>query len=198
MAEAAPSIGNRILGANDRVVTASVGIRGQGNALKKGFAQLKNVEIKTLCDIDGNLADSRINDEQVLAKVPTFKPNYVQDLRRVLDDKDIDAVVIAIPNHWHALASIWAMQAGKHVYVEKPASHTVWEGRRMVDASKEYNKIVQVGTMNRSRPAVARPSSSCRTAVWERCTWRAASASSRGRQSASTPTARCSRARSTS
>ncbi len=153
-AEAAPSIGNRILGANDRVVTASVGIRGQGNALKKGFAQLKNVEIKTLCDIDGNLADSRINDEQVLAKVPTFKPNYVQDLRRVLDDKDIDAVVIAIPNHWHALASIWAMQAGKHVYVEKPASHTVWEGRRMVDASKAYNKIVQVGTMNRSRPAV--------------------------------------------
>jgi len=151
---AAPSVGNRILGANDRVVTASIGIRGQGNALKRGFAQLKNVEIKTLCDIDANLADSRINDQQVLAKVPTFKPTFVQDFRRALDDKDIDAVVIAVPNHWHALASIWAMQAGKHVYVEKPASHTVWEGRRMVDASKAYNKIVQVGTMNRSRPAV--------------------------------------------
>src|SRR3954469_7427158 len=89
----------RVLGANDRVVTASIGIRGQGNALKRGFAQLKNVEIKTLCDIDANLADSRINDQQVLAKVPTFKPTFVQDFRRALDDKDIDAVVIAVPNH---------------------------------------------------------------------------------------------------
>ena len=119
--------GQRVLGANDRVVISHVGIRGQGNALKRGFAQLKNVEIKTLCDVDENLFASRANDAQVLAKVPTFKPGYMQDLRRVLDDKDIDAVVIAIPNHWHALASIWAAQAGKHVYVEKPASHTVWE-----------------------------------------------------------------------
>jgi predicted dehydrogenase len=143
----------RILGANDRVVTASIGIRGQGNGLKRGFAQLKNVEIKTLCDIDANLAPSRINDKQ-LADVPTFKPTFVQDLRKVLEDKDIDAVVIATPNHWHALATIWALQAGKHVYVEKPASHTVWEGRRMVEAARHYGKVVQVGTMNRSRPAV--------------------------------------------
>jgi predicted dehydrogenase len=150
---AAPDVSGRILGANDRVVTASIGIRGQGNALKAGFARLKNVEIKTLCDVDANLADSRINDAR-LKDVPTFKPNFVQDLRKVLDDKDIDAVVVAVPNHWHALASIWAMQAGKHVYVEKPASHTVWEGRRMVDAATRYNRIVQVGTMNRSRPAV--------------------------------------------
>src|SRR5262249_48956131 len=131
-----------------------IGIRGQGNSLKRGFARIKNVEIKTLCDIDANLADERINDKRVLAAVPTFKPNFVQDLRKVLDDKDIDGVVIATPNHWHALASIWAMQAGKHVYVEKPSSHTVWEGRKMVEAAKRYNKIVQVGTMNRSRPAV--------------------------------------------
>jgi predicted dehydrogenase len=154
LAQAAPHTSSRILGANDRVVTASIGIHSQGNALKRGFAQLKNVEIKTLCDIDANLYPSRANDATVLAKVPTFKPGYVQDLRKVLDDKDIDAVVIAVPNHWHALASIWAMQAGKHVYVEKPASHTVWEGRRMVEAARHYNKIVQVGTMNRSRPAV--------------------------------------------
>ena len=86
--------------------------------------------------------------------MPTFKPRFEQDLRRVLDDKDIDAVVIATPNHWHALATVWALQAGKHVYVEKPASHTVWEGRQMVEAAARYNKIVQVGTMNRSRPAV--------------------------------------------
>jgi predicted dehydrogenase len=143
----------RILGANDRVVLASVGVRGQGNALKRGFARLPNVEIKTLCDIDANLEPSRAHDPQ-LQDVPTFRPGFVQDLRRVLDDRDIDAIVIAIPNHWHALATIWGLQAGKHVYVEKPSSHTVWEGRQMVEATDRYKKIVQVGTMNRSRATV--------------------------------------------
>jgi predicted dehydrogenase len=151
--QAAPHVGRRILGANDRVVTASIGIRGQGNALKRGFARLDNVEIKTLCDIDANLAPERIHDER-LTDVATFKPGFVQDLRRVLDDKDIDAIVIATPNHWHALATIWGLQAGKHVYVEKPSSHTVWEGRKMVEAAARYDKVVQVGTMNRSRSAV--------------------------------------------
>src|SRR5207248_8636181 len=94
---ASPHVGSGILGANDRVVTASIGIRGQGNSLKRGFARLKNVEIKTLCDIDANLAPERINDER-LKEVDTFRPGFVQDLRRVLDDKDIHAVVIATPN----------------------------------------------------------------------------------------------------
>jgi predicted dehydrogenase len=150
---AAPLVSSRVIGANDKVVVASIGVRGQGNALKRGFARLKNVEIKTVCDIDGNIGNERIHDAR-LADVPTFKPGYVQDLRRVFEDKDIDGVVIAVPNHWHALATIWALQAGKHVYVEKPASHTVWEGRKMVEAARKYNKVVQVGTMNRSRPAV--------------------------------------------
>ena len=155
LAQAAPHTSSRILGANDRLVLASIGIRSQGNSLKKGFAQLQNVEIKTLCDVDANLFPSRgSGDTALLAKVPTFNPGFQQDLRRVLDDKDIDAVVIAVPNHWHALASVWAMQAGKHVYVEKPAAHTAWEGRQMVDAARHYKRIVQVGTMNRSRPAV--------------------------------------------
>lgn len=151
---ASAHVSGRVLGANDRVVLASIGIRGQGNALKRGFSRLANVEIKTLCDVDANLAPERINDPR-LKDVTTFKPGFAQDLRRVLDDKDIDAVVIATPNHWHALATIWGLQAGKHVYVEKPSSHTVWEGRRMVDAAARFNKqLVQVGTMNRSRPAV--------------------------------------------
>ena len=154
LANAAPAIGQRVIGANDRVVVANIGIRGQGNALKTGFARLKNVEIKTLCDIDENLAASRINDKRVLNTVPTFKPNFVQDLRRVMEDKDIDAVVIATPNHWHALATAWALQSGKHVYVEKPSTYTVWEGRNMVQAAEHYKKIVQVGTMNRSRKEV--------------------------------------------
>ena len=147
------TVGSRVLGANDRVILASVGIRGQGNALKRGFAKLKNVEIKTLCDIDANLFPSRVNDER-LKDVATFKPGTVQDLRRVLDDKDVDAILVATPNHWHALATIWGLQAGKHVFVEKPASHTVWEGRKMFEASRKYNRLVQVGTMNRSRPIV--------------------------------------------
>ena len=151
--QAAPAAGARVIGANDRVVLAVVGVRGQGNALKRGFARLPNVEIKTLCDIDANLAPERINDPR-LTDVATFKPGFEQDLRRVLDDRDIDAIVIATPNHWHALATLWGLQAGKHVFVEKPASHTVLEGRRMVEAARRYDRLVQVGTMNRSRPAV--------------------------------------------
>lgn len=143
----------RALGASDRVTVAVLGIRGQGNALKRGFARLSGVEIKTLCDVDENLFAARAADP-ALAELAGFRPAYQKDLRRVLDDKDIDAVVIATPNHWHALATIWALQAGKHVFVEKPASHTVWEGRKMVEAAQRYGKVVQVGTMNRSRPPV--------------------------------------------
>jgi predicted dehydrogenase len=159
LAHAAPAVGSRILGANDRVVCASIGIRGQGNALKRGFARLPNVEIKTLCDVDANLAPERINDKRVIAEAEKagalpFKPTFVQDLRRVMEDKDVDAVIIATPNHWHALATAWALQNGKHVYVEKPSTYTVWEGRNMVQAAAHYKKIVQVGTMNRSRKQV--------------------------------------------
>ena len=149
----------RIIGANDRVVVASIGIRGQGNSLKRGFASLKNVEVKTLCDVDENLAAERINDARTIEEAKKkgalpFAPKFVQDLRRVMEDKDVDAVVIATPNHWHALATSWALQNGKHVYVEKPSTYTVWEGRNMVQAAAHFKKIVQVGTMNRSRPGV--------------------------------------------
>jgi predicted dehydrogenase len=149
----APVASGRVPGANDRLVFANIGIRGQGNSLKRGFARLAGVEIKTLCDPDENLYPSRAKDER-LEDVPTFKPGYERDLRRVMDDKDIDGVIIATPNHWHALATIWALQSGKHVFVEKPSSHNVWEGRKMVEAARRYGKMVQVGTMNRSRPEV--------------------------------------------
>ena len=196
--QAAPSVGKRILGANDRVVISQIGIRGQGNSLKRGFAQLPNVEIKTLCDIDANLADSRIHDER-LKDVATFKPNFVQDLRRVLDDKDIDAVTIAIPNHWHALATIWGLQAGKHVYIEKPASHTVWEGRRMVEATKTLQQD-RPGRHDEPQPAGHHPGDQVHAgaAGSARSTWPAACASSRVHRSASTPTDRWLPARSTS
>ena len=152
-ASAAPLVSRRVLGANDRVVLASIGIRSQGDSLKRGFARLKGVEIKTLCDVDENLFAPRASDER-LADVADFAPGFERDLRRVIDDADVDGVVIATPNHWHALASIWALQAGKHVFVEKPSSHNVWEGRKMVEAQQRYGKVVQVGTMNRTRPEV--------------------------------------------
>ena len=82
------------------------------------------------------------------------KPLTEWDLRKVLDDKEIDAVSLAIPNHWHALATIWACQAGKHAYVEKPAMHNIWEGRKMIEAARKYDRRVQVGFQNRSIPEV--------------------------------------------
>ncbi len=139
-----------ILGANDRLNVAVVGIRGQGKSHIGHWCALRgnrNVMLKTLCDVD----------EQYFAPMSKLvmdkggdKPRTEWDMRRVFDDKDIDAVSFAIPNHWHALATIWACQAGKHVYVEKPASHNIFEGRKMVDASRKYNRRVQVGFQNRS------------------------------------------------
>jgi predicted dehydrogenase len=110
----------------------------------RGFARIPNVHIKTLCDIDENLFAERL-------KLLDHTPTTEWDMRRVFDDKEIDAVTFAIPNHWHALATIWACQAGKHVYVEKPSCWGVWEGRQMVHAARKHNVVVQVGFQNRSR-----------------------------------------------
>ena len=133
-------------GANERINLAVIGIRGRGMALAQGFAKLDNVRVKTLCDIDENLFAERVKK---ISGIQGSDPNTTYDLRRVYDDKYIDAVVIAAPNHWHALATIWACQAGKHVYVEKPCSHNVWEGRKMIEAARKYNRLVQVGFQNR-------------------------------------------------
>jgi predicted dehydrogenase len=144
---AAPMANSRIIGANDRINIAIIGVRGRGMAQAKGFAQISNVRIKTLCDIDANLFAEwvkKIEDIQKLA------PGTEKDLRRVFEDKDIDAVAIATPNHWHAVATIWALQSGKHVFVEKPCSHNIWEGRKMVEAANKYGRIVQCGFQNRS------------------------------------------------
>ncbi|MHC4739253.1 MAG: Gfo/Idh/MocA family protein [Planctomycetota bacterium] len=135
-------------GANERINLAVIGIRGRGISLAEGFAKIDNVRVKTLCDIDENLFAERVKR---IGEIQGSEPNTKYDLRRVYDDKYIDAVVIGAPNHWHALATIWACQAGKHVYVEKPCSHNVWEGRKMIEAARKYNRLVQVGFQNRSR-----------------------------------------------
>jgi hypothetical protein len=110
---------------------------------------MKGVRVVALCDTDQGVIDREVKKiEQDGGKVKATR-----DMRGIFDDEEIDAVVFATPNHWHALGTIWACQAGKDVYVEKPASHSIWEGRKMVEAARKYNRIVQVGTQHRSDPA---------------------------------------------
>ena len=140
----------RIIGANDRINMATVGVRGQGfGHIRRwaGMSKEENVMLKTICDVDENLYEERIKKAEELQG---SKPGTEHDMRKVFEDKDIDAVSFATPNHWHALGTIWAVQAGKHVYVEKPSSHNIFEGRKMIEAARKYNRIVQVGFQNRS------------------------------------------------
>ncbi len=141
---------NRWRGANDRVNVAVIGIRGMGQAHIKGFQNLENVNIAALCDVDENLFDERIKNH--FTDKGLKKPKIYTDLRKLYEDKDIDAVTIVTPNHWHTLAAIWAIQAGKHVTVEKPCCHTFWEGQQLVKAAQKYDVIVQDGAEQRSNP----------------------------------------------
>jgi len=150
VAAKAAAVGTTILGANDRVNIAVVGIRGRGGAHISNFAPLPNVRIATLCDIDENVFPARVKSIQ---DKYGYAPATVWDMRRVFDDKEIDAVSFATPNHWHALGTIWACLAGKHVYVEKPATWGIWEGRQMVNAARAANVLVEVGFQSRSRPS---------------------------------------------
>ena len=139
-----------IIGANERIKIGIIGIRNQGRVHINNWCDIKdshNVSIKTICDADEELFASR---SKIMVDKTGEKPLTEWDMQKVFDDKEIDAVSIVTPNHWHALATIWACQAGKHVYVEKPASHNIWEGRKMINAARKYNVHVQVGLNNRS------------------------------------------------
>ena len=127
-----------------------IGVRGQGRHLTGKFAQQKDVNLQYLCDVDENVYE---NAAKLAEEKSGKRPPYISDLRKVLDDKNVDAVVIATPDHWHAPATILACDAGKDVYVEKPASHNLREGRLMVDAARRNKRIVQLGTQSRSRPS---------------------------------------------
>jgi predicted dehydrogenase len=126
---------------------AVMGVRGRGRGIVSGFSAFDDVEIRYLCEIDDSVV---ANGLKALNPKHGKTPKVEKDLRRILEDKEVTAVAIAAPDHWHALATIWACQAGKDVYVEKPVSHNVVEGRRMVEAARKYNRIVQVGTQRRS------------------------------------------------
>ena len=132
---------------NERFQVAMMGFRGRGRRLLYGFAELPEVRVKTICDVDQRLfedAASAVDERQA------HRPAVETDFRRLLDDSDIDAIVMGTPTHWHALPTILACQAGKHVYVEKPASHNVAEGRAMLAAARKHDRVVQVGIQSRS------------------------------------------------
>jgi len=133
--------------ANDEIQHAVIGCRIRGKVHAGEFGRQAGVNVAYVCDPDLTLAEELA---AAVEKATGRKPQVVQDLRKIFDDKTIDTVSIAAPNHWHALAAIWAMQAGKDVYVEKPVSHNIAEGRRMVQAARKLNKICQGGTQNRS------------------------------------------------
>ena len=141
---------SRWIGAGDRVRIGVVGIRGMGQTHIEEFSRLPNVEVAALCDVDENLFPEIIKKHFADRGRPTPKTYF--DLRRLYEDKDIDAVSVVTPNHWHALAGIWAMQAGKHVTIEKPVCHNFFEGQKLVEAARRYKVIVQHGMEQRSNP----------------------------------------------
>jgi predicted dehydrogenase len=140
-------------GPNDQLHVAVLGVHGRGRDHIRGLAGRHNCLVTHLCDPDTAVVRPAMAAAE---RAQQRRPTYVQDLRRIMDDPSIDIVTIATPNHWHSLAAIWAMQAGKDVYVEKPVSHNVLEGRRVVEAAQRYNRICQAGTQIRSNPGIRR------------------------------------------
>jgi predicted dehydrogenase len=140
--------------AADRVILAAVGVGGRGMHLATdpnfGFLCRGDCEYAYLCDPDATRGAGRV--KPIADMQGGREPQVVQDFRKALDDKSVDAIVSATPDHWHALSTVWACQAGKDVYVEKPAHHSCWEGQQMVAAARKHNRVVQIGTQNRSAP----------------------------------------------
>jgi predicted dehydrogenase len=143
------TLSNKLVAQSDKVTIAVMGIRGQGAGLTRNFARLEDVNIAYLCDVDQNVFERAAKSVEELK---SKRPQLIGDIRRALEDKSVDAVVIATPDHWHAPATLLACEAGKDVYVEKPCSHNLREGRWMVEAARKHKRIVQLGTQYRSFP----------------------------------------------
>ncbi len=138
-----------VFGANERIRAGIIGMRSRGTYLMKAVSKVDGFEVGAICDVDRDVLEARAAEYQTNTNktVATYR-----DLRDLLAAGDIDAVFVAAPNHWHVLAAVWGCQAGKDVYVEKPMSHTIWEGRQLVAAAEQTGRIVQVGTQRRSEP----------------------------------------------
>ena len=145
------AIGRAAAAPSDRIRFGLIGCGGRGRGLAGLFASRPDVECAYLCDPDEGRANSRV---KALTPEGGKAPKAVTDFRTILDDKSFHCVIVATPDHWHALATVLACQAGKDVYVEKPASYSIWEGRQMVEAARKFGRVVQVGTQNRSAPYV--------------------------------------------
>ena len=135
----------QVKGANETLQCGTVGFRGRGGSHISYIGKNKNAKLTALCDVDSKVLNAGTAKHGVTGYT---------DIRQMLENKDLDVVTIATPNHWHSLAAIWAIQAGKDVYVEKPVSHNVWEGRQLVNAARKYKKIVQTGTQARSSKCI--------------------------------------------
>ncbi len=142
---------NRIAGSNGMVRISVMGVNSRGRALAMNFAKQQNCEVRHICDVDTRATEKCIKS---IAEIQQFKPDAYRDFRESLESDEIDALVIAAPDHWHAPASLLAIQAGKHVYVEKPLSHNPQEGEMLVKAAKHYGKVIQMGSQRRSWPNV--------------------------------------------
>jgi predicted dehydrogenase len=140
-----------IIGANEKITVAMMGVNSRGLALAKNFARQKNCEVINVCDVDSRAADTCISEVE---KIQNKKPSAVPDFRKALENKDLDALVVAAPDHWHAPAAILASAAGKHVYLEKPCSHNPHEGELLVKAVDKYKNVIQMGNQRRSWPNV--------------------------------------------
>ncbi len=150
-AVAAAMQSSRILGANDRVRIAVIGLRGRGKDHLKELSKISGVEVAAICDIDESVIAERL---VTMTELGMAKPKTYGDVRKVLEDKSIDAITVAAPNHWHSLMGIWACQAGKDAYIEKPCSHSWYEGHQLVAATEKYKRIVQHGTQSRSSAGI--------------------------------------------
>jgi predicted dehydrogenase len=137
----------KVVGSNDKIHVAVCGINDRGRAHIGAYSKMQDVEIAYLVDPESSLFDPRAKSVE---KAAGYRPKCVSDLRKALEDKNLDAISIATPNHWHTLLTIWGCQAGKHVYVEKPCSHTIFEGRKCIEAAAKYGVVVQHGTQQRS------------------------------------------------
>jgi predicted dehydrogenase len=141
----------RVLGANDRIRVAVVGLHGRGWDHVKGYKPIPGVEVAYFCDADENVLNKRLAEAEAMGMA---KPQTYVDFRKLIEDKNVDAVSIATPNHWHSLMGIWAAQAGKDIYCEKPCSHNWWEGRQLVRAVDKYKVICEHGSQCRSSLAI--------------------------------------------
>ncbi len=142
----------RIIGANEKIRVSMMGVNSRGNALAQNFAYQEQCDVLHLCDVDSRAIEKCANN---VSKLQEIKPEVFGDFRKSLESKDIDVLVVAAPDHWHAPAALLAMQAGKHVYLEKPCSHNPREGEILLEAAVRFKKSVQMGNQRRSWPNVA-------------------------------------------